>query len=89
MVLDVLSAQGEAPSRQSLGISVPVPVESEQVISALVSSSVLLRGLESGTTVQALALEDESVSRLHEAWDQMADKREPVAGLLCPTGNRA
>ena len=71
VVLDVLLRKAKT-IRQSLGISVPVPVESEQVVNALVSS-VLLRGLGQGRQFR-LALEDESVSRLHKAWDEMADK---------------
>ena len=71
VVLDVLLRKAQT-IRQRLGISVPVPVESEQVVNALVNS-VLLRGLGQGRQFR-LALEDESVSRLHEAWDQMATK---------------
>ena len=71
VVLDVLLRKAKI-IRQRLGISVPVPIDSEQVVNALVNS-VLLRGTGQGRQ-QSLALEDESVSRLHVAWDQMADK---------------
>ena len=71
VVLDVLLRKAKT-IRQSLGISVPVPVESDQVVDALVSS-VLLRGFGQGQQFR-LALQDESVSRLHEAWDLKAAK---------------
>lgn len=71
VVLDVLLRKAKI-IRQRLGISVPVPIDSEQVVNALVSS-VLLRGTGQGRQ-QSLALEDESVSRLHFAWDEMAEK---------------
>ncbi len=71
VVLDVLLRKAQT-IRQRLGISVPVPVESEEVVNALVNS-VLLRGLGRGRQFR-LALEDESVSRLHEVWEQMASE---------------
>ena len=71
VVLDVLLRKAKT-IRQRLGISVPVPVESEQVVNTLVDS-VLLRGLGQGQLFR-LALQDESVSRLHEVWDQMANR---------------
>lgn len=74
VVLEVLLRKAKN-IRQSLGISVPVPVESEQVVSTLVNN-VLLRGLGQRQQQFRLALEDDSVSHLHEAWDQMADKEK-------------
>ena len=83
VVLDVLLRKAKT-IRQSLGISVPVPVKSEQVMNALVSS-VLLRGLGQGRQFR-LALEDESVSRLHEAWDQMANKENRSRAYFAQRG---
>ena len=83
VVLEVLLRKAKT-IRQSLGISVPVPVESEQVVNALVSS-VLLRGLGQGRQFR-LALEDESVSRLHEAWDQMANKENRSRAYFAQQG---
>ena len=83
VVLDVLLRKAKA-IRQSLGISVPVPIDSEQVVNALVSS-VLLRGLGQGRQF-SLALEDESVSRLHVAWDQMADKENRSRAYFAQQG---
>ena len=71
VVLRVLIKKAQT-IRRRLGISVPVPVESEQVINTLIDS-VLLRGDGRAQQTQ-LALEDESVSRLHEAWEEMAEK---------------
>ena len=83
VVLDVLLRKAQT-IRQRLGISVPVPVESEQVVNALVNS-VLLRGLGQGRQFR-LALEDESVSRLHEAWDQMATKENQSRAYFAQHG---
>ena len=83
VVLDVLLRKART-IRQSLGISVPVPVESEQVVNALVNS-VLLRGLGQGRQFR-LALEDESVSRLHDAWEQMASKENRSRAYFAQQG---
>ncbi len=83
VVLDVLLRKAKT-IRQRLGISVPVPVESEHVVSALVNS-VLLRGRGQGQQSR-LALEDESVSRLHEAWDQIANKEDRSRAYFAQRG---
>lgn len=83
VVLDVLLRKAKT-IRQSLGISVPVPVESEQVVDALVSS-VLLRGLGQGQQFR-LALQDESVSRLHEAWDLKASRENRSRAYFAQRG---
>jgi SNF2 family DNA or RNA helicase/predicted transcriptional regulator len=83
VVLEVLLRKAKV-IRQRLGISVPVPVDSEQVVNALVSS-VLLRGLGQGRQF-SLALEDESVSRLHVAWDQMADRENRSRAYFAQQG---
>ncbi len=83
VVLDVLLRKARA-IRQSLGISVPVPVDSEQVVSALVSS-VLLRGSSQGRQF-SLPLEDKSVSRLHQDWDQMADRETQSRAYFAQQG---
>ena len=56
--------------RQRLGISVPVPVESDQVVQAVIDS-VLLHDRSSGEQLQ-LALEHPRVSELHEQMEQFA-----------------
>ena len=83
VVLEVLLRKAKV-IRQRLGISVPVPVDSEQVVNALVSS-VLLRGLGQGRQF-SLALEDESVSRLHVAWDEMADRENRSRAYFAQQG---
>ena len=73
VVLEVLLKKART-IRERLGIAVPVPVGSEQVVNALVDSVLLRRrGQERQLS---LALEDASVSRLHEAWDQVAEKEQ-------------
>ena len=73
VVLEVLLKKART-IRERLGIAVPVPVGSEQVVNALVDSVLLRR--RSQERQLALALEDASVSRLHEAWDQVAEKEQ-------------
>jgi len=70
--------------RQSLGISVPVPVESDQVIDALIDN-VLFQG--SGDADQMrLGLASEEVSRLHRAWDDMSAKEEKSRAFYAQRG---
>ena len=83
VVLDVLLRKART-IRQRLGISVPVPVDSEQVVNALVDS-VLLRGRRQAQQL-SLVLEDASVSRLHQAWDQMADKEDRTRAYFAQHG---
>lgn len=71
VVLDVLIRKARA-IRRRLGIAVPVPVESEEVVQAVVDS-VLLRGRREGRQLQ-LGLEDPKVSSLHAEWDKAADR---------------
>ena len=73
VVLEVLLKKART-IRERLGIAVPVPVGSEQVVNALVDSVLLRR--RSQERQLSLALEDASVSRLHEAWDQVAEKEQ-------------
>ena len=73
VVLEVLLKKART-IRERLGIAVPVPVESEQVVNALVDSVLLRR--RSQARQLALALEDPAVSRLHEAWDQVAEREQ-------------
>ncbi len=70
VVLDVLIRKGNT-IRARLGISVPVPYESEQVIGALVET-ILLRRSHGGLQM-ALDLADPRVSRLHSEWDAAAE----------------
>ncbi len=62
--------------RSQLGISLPIPMESEQVVQAVVDSVLLQSsGRANGGTVQlGLALEVPEVSRLHEQWDSAAER---------------
>jgi SNF2 family DNA or RNA helicase len=72
VVLDVLLRKART-IRKQLGISVPVPTESDQVVQAVVDS-VLLRRPTAGRQL-GLALSDPSVSRLHDEWDRSADRQ--------------
>ncbi|MGI8824572.1 MAG: helicase-related protein [Chloroflexota bacterium] len=76
VVLEVLIRKAET-IRRELGVSVPVPFESEGVVQALVDT-VLLRGGR-GTQL-GMALEDPGVSRLHRGWEHAAEQhREQLA----------
>ena len=71
VVLEILLKKART-IRERLGIAVPVPVDSEQVVNALVDSVLLRRSSQARQL--SLALEDPAVSRLHEAWDQVAER---------------
>ena len=79
VVLEVLLKKART-IREQLGIAVPVPVGSEQVVNALVDSVLLRRRGQERQL--ALALEDASVSRLHEAWDQLAEKEQKTRAFF-------
>lgn len=83
VVLDVLVRKAQI-IRRRLGISVPVPVESEQVIKALIDSVLLREGNQARQI--GLALEHESVSRLHEAWERMAEKETDSRAFFAQRG---
>ena len=83
VVLEVLLRKAQT-IRQRLGITVPVPVEAEQVVNTLVSS-VLLRGQSQGRQA-ALPLQPDEVSRLHQDWDQAADLEEETRAYFAQHG---
>ena len=71
VVLNVLIRKART-IRQRLGIAVPVPVASDQVVQAVVDS-VLLRQRGQGQQLQ-LALSDPKVSAFHEEWDRATER---------------
>lgn len=83
VVLDVLIRKART-IRERLGISVPVPVESEAVVQAVVDS-VLLRGMGRETQLQ-LDLEDPEVSRFHAEWEAAADREEKHRAFFAQHG---
>ena len=83
VVLDVLLRKAQT-IRQRLGITVPVPVDAEQVVNTLVNS-VLLRGRNQGLQA-TLPLQTTDVSRLHETWDQAADREEETRAYFAQHG---
>ena len=83
VVLDVLLRKAQT-IRQRLGITVPVPVEAEQVVNTLVNS-VLLRGRTRGLQA-TLPLQTAEVSRLHQTWDQVADQEEETRSYFAQHG---
>lgn len=76
VVRDVLIEKART-IRRRLGVAVPVPTQSEQVVQAVVDS-VLLRGgsrRDSNARLQMqLPFVDEEVSRLHEEWEHAAER---------------
>ena len=70
VVLDVLVRKA-AEIRQSLGVSVPVPAGSDEVLRAVIDD-VLLRRAPGGPRQPGLALRHERASRLHKAWEEMS-----------------
>lgn len=83
VVLDVLIKKAQT-IRRRLGVSVPVPVGSDQVVQAVVDS-VLLRGREQGVQLR-LAFEDPEVSRFHAEWDAAADRERERRGYFSQHG---
>jgi superfamily II DNA or RNA helicase len=83
VVLDVLIRKART-IRQQLGIAVPVPVESEQVVQAIVDS-VLLRRRELGQQLQ-LGLSDPKVSNFHAEWDRAADREGKLRAYFAQQG---
>ena len=72
--------------RRQLGVAVPVPVDTEAVLEAVVES-VLLRRPASGLQLQ-LALESAEVSRLHRAWDEAARREGEQRAFFAQHGIR-
>ena len=83
VVLDVLIRKAQT-IRNKLGIAVPVPVESEAVVQAVVDS-VLLRGREQAQQL-ALDITDPQVSRFHDEWDKAADREGKARAYFAQEG---
>jgi len=83
IVLDVLLRKART-IRSQLGISVPVPVGAQQVVQAVVDS-LLLRGPSRAAQLQ-LSFDDPSVSRLHSAWDDAANKEKETRTYFAQHG---
>ena len=83
VVLDVLIRKARL-IRSRLGIAVPVPVESEQVVQAVIDSVLLRRGDRSRQI--ALPLEGQAVSGLHAEWDRAADREEKTRAFFSQEG---
>jgi len=82
-VLDVLIRKAQV-IRRRLGISVPVPVESQEVVQAIIDS-VLLRRAEGGRQLQ-LAFTDPKVSSLHAEWDKAAEREDRARAFFAQQG---
>ncbi len=88
VVLEVLINKARA-IRQRLGIAVPVPVESDQVMQAVVDSVLLRRRISKSSSVQlSLALETNEVSRLHQAWDAAGEREDRQRAFFSQHGIR-
>ncbi|MCH8066235.1 MAG: DEAD/DEAH box helicase [Chloroflexi bacterium] len=83
VVLDVLIRKAQT-IRHKLGIAVPVPVESEAVVQAVVDS-VLLRRREQGEQL-TLDITDPQVRRFHEEWDKAADREGEARAYFAQEG---
>ena len=83
VVLDVLLRKART-IRNALGVSVPVPVEAERVVEAVVGS-VLLRRPRPGLQME-LAFTTPEVSRLHEAWDRAAAREKEERAFFSQSG---
>ena len=83
VVLDVLLRKART-IRNALGVSVPVPVEAERVVEAVVGS-VLLRRPGPGRQME-LAFTTPEVSRLHDAWDRAAAREKEERAFFSQSG---
>ncbi len=83
VVLDVLIRKARL-IRSRLGIAVPVPIESEQVVQAVIDSVLLRRGNMSKQ--MALPLEGQAVSGLHAEWDRAAEREEKTRAFFSQEG---
>jgi hypothetical protein len=83
VVLDVLIRKATA-IRKSLGIAVPVPVDSEQVMETVVDNVLLARVPRERQLELALSTPD--VSRLHAAWDEAAEREKRERGFFAQRG---
>src|SRR3984893_17552974 len=82
VVLDVLIRKARK-IRRDLGIAVPVPMDTEQVIQTVVDNVLLHRREQ----VQLeLALSTPEASRLHEAWDAAAERERSQRGYFTQHG---
>jgi hypothetical protein len=79
VVLDVLIRKARK-IRRDLGISVPVPGDTEQVIQTVVDN-VLLRRRDQTIQLE-LTLSTPDASRLHEAWDEAAEREKRQRGYF-------
>jgi len=82
-VLDILIRKAQI-IRRRLGIAVPVPTESQEVMQAIIDS-VLLRRPEAGRQLQ-MALTDPKVSSLHAEWDKAADREDRARAYFAQQG---
>lgn len=83
VVLDVLIRKAQT-IRRKLGIAVPVPVNSEAVVEAVIDSVLLKRP---GRADQlTLDLGDPKVSRFHEEWDRAADREGNARAYFAQEG---
>ena len=88
VVLEVLLRKART-IRKQLGISVPVPAESDQVVQAVVDSVLLRRPARPGPGRQlGLGLSDPGVSRLHDEWDRAADHQRKQRAHFAQEGIR-
>ena len=81
MVLDVLLRKHKA-IRKKLGVSVPVPIDTDEVVAAILEGLVL-RGRGGG---RQLSLFEEELGRargaLHDEWERTADREEKSRSLF-------
>jgi superfamily II DNA or RNA helicase len=83
VVLEVLIRKAKT-IRQQLGIAVPVPVESDQVVQAVVDSVLLRR--RSRTQQLQLDLSDPKVSEFHAQWDKAAERDKTTRAFFSQQG---
>jgi len=79
IVLDVLLRK-HVKIRKDTGVSVPIPVDSEQVVNAVFEGLLLRSNVGVGTPAEQMTMFEEffrpQKQRLHEEWDAVADREK-------------
>ena len=83
VVLEVLLRKNEA-IRDALGVSVPMPVDSDRVIETLIETLLLRQSVQSRQL--QLGLSSPEVSQLHEEWDRATEREKENRSYFAQQG---
>ena len=84
VILDVLLRKNEK-IRKSLGVSIALPVKTEEIVEAIFEGMVFREGQGANASQLELAFDDQVESKkdeLHEQWERAADKEKKTRSLF-------